>query len=298
MQKTIKKLDDFLVLGNYSQATRKSYVGAVRNFYKWCMLHVNDPDFDKPNAHRMYLIERSKKGLAWQTINGDYSAIKMLYTKVLGREWDMKKTPRPRKEKFLPTVLSQDQIKQLIDHGTMFKHQFFMLLLYSTGLRLSEALDLKLENINPVRLQVHVQRGKGNKGRYIVLPKSIVPILEAYLNYYQPGDYLFNGKYRSGRWSNRAAQECINQAILKGNLPKSISAHTLRHCYATHHLEKGTDLFTLQKQMGHKHLKTTARYVHLCTHHFQQIKHPVNNLCLRLKHTNSETCLDGGENCL
>ena len=295
MHKTIRELENYMVLANYSTATRKSYVSAAKNFFKWCVRHQNDPDFDKSQAHRMYLVARSKKGLAWQTVNGDYSAIRMLYTKVLEREWDMKKTPRPRKEKYLPTILSQEQIKQLIDHGTMFKHQFFMLLVYSTGLRLSEALNLKLENINPERLQVHVQRGKGNKGRYIVLPPSLVPILEAYLEYYHPKDYLFNGKYRGSRWSNRAAQECINMAIEKGNLPRSISAHTLRHCYATHHLEKGTDLFTLQKQMGHKHLKTTARYVHLCTKHFQQIKHPVNELCLRLKHTNSEIYLGSME---
>lgn len=295
MHKTIKELENYMVLANYSTATRKSYVSAAKNFYKWCVQHQNDPDYDKSQAHRMYLVARSKTGLAWQTINGDYSAIRMLYTKVLGRDWDMKKTPRPRKEKFLPIVLSQDQIKQLIDHGTMFKHQFFMLLVYSTGLRLSEALNLKVENINPQRLQVHVQRGKGNKGRYIVLPPCIVPILESYLEYYHPKDYLFNGKYRASRWSNRAAQECINMAIQKGNLPRSVSAHTLRHCYATHHLEKGTDLFTLQKQMGHKHLKTTARYVHLCTRHFQQIKHPVDELCLRLKHTNSEIYLGNME---
>ena len=84
-------------------------------------------------------------------------------------------------------------------------------------------------------------------------------------------------------------------AIQKGNLPRAISAHTLRHSYATHHIEKGTDLFTLQKQLGHKHLKTTARYVHLCTKHFQQIKHPINDLCLHLKHNNSENCLGNME---
>ena len=124
MQKTIRELENFMVLSNYSLATRKSYVSATKNFYKWCLKNVNNPDFDKTQAHRLYLVERSKKGLAWQTVNGDYSAIRMLYTKVLNREWDIKKTPRPRKEKFLPTVLSQGQIKQLIDHGTMFKHQF------------------------------------------------------------------------------------------------------------------------------------------------------------------------------
>ena len=169
-----------------------------------------------------------------------------------------------------------------------------MLLVYATGLRLSEVLNLKPEDINPERLQVRVRKGKGHKDRYVLIPKSIVPILQAYLEYYHPVDYLFNGKYRGSRWSNRAAQECINVALQKGNLPRSISTHTLRHCYATHHLEKGTDLVSLQKQKGHKHLKTTSRYIHLCTKHFQRINHPINDLCLQLKHTNSETCLGNG----
>ena len=163
MHKIIKELDDYLVLSNYSLATRKSYVSAASNFYNWCLKQASDPDFDKANAHRMYLVARSKSGLAWQTINGDYSAIRMLYTKVLARQWDMKKIPRPRKEKYLSTVLSQDQIKHLIEHASMFKHQFFMLLLYSTGLRLSEALNLKPEHINVERLQLHVRFGGSEK---------------------------------------------------------------------------------------------------------------------------------------
>jgi site-specific recombinase XerD len=151
MQKTIKELENYLVLVNYSKATRSAYIRATTSFYKWCIVNKNQPDFDKSQAHRFYLVARSKKGLAWQTVNGGHSAIKMLYTKVLNLEWDVKKTPRPRKGKYLPTVLSQDQIKRLVDHGMMFKHQFFMLPLYVTGLRLSEALNLKLENINPER---------------------------------------------------------------------------------------------------------------------------------------------------
>ena len=284
-----------MVLANYSSATRKSYLSAVNNFYKWCLKQRGNPDFDKSNAHRAYLVMRSKSGVAWQTVNGDYSGIRMLYTKVLGRDWDVEKVPRPRKEKCLPSVLSTEQITKLINGATMFKHQFFMILLYSTGLRLSEALNLKLENINTERLQLHVRKGKGHKDRFIMLPKSFLVLLEAYMDYYHPKVYLFNGKYRASRWSNRAAQECINMAIRKTGLSASVSAHTLRHCYATHHLEKGTDLFNLQKQMGHKHLRTTARYVHLCTKHFQRIQHPVNDLCLNLKNINSEICLGSME---
>lgn len=296
MKNVIEKLDDYLVLRNYSKATRKSYVGAVRKFHKWCSDRAKDPDFDKPNAHHNYLITRTKKGYAWQTINNDYSAIKMLYTKILDRDWDVNKIPRPRKEKTHPLILSKNQLEELINHGSMFKHQFYMLFLYSTGLRLSESLNLKIEDINIERLQIHVKRGKGNKSRYINFSKSILPILNVYLNKYRPTPYLFNGMYQSSHWSESAAQKCIKNAVAKAGLSKLISAHTLRHCYATHHLEKGTDLFTLKKQLGHSNLRTTARYIHLCTRHFQQIKHPVEDLCLRLKHTNLETCLGNGAN--
>ena len=281
-----------MILRNYSRSTRKCYISAVRNFYKWCHSQQNNPGFSKKEAHRAYLIMRYQSGLAWQTVNGDYSAIRMLFTKVLDREWDTKILPRPRKEKTLPLVISQQEISKLINKAAIFKHQVFVILLYATGLRLSEALRLKFEDIDRKRLQLRVRRGKGNKDRYVLFPNTILPVLEKYYNYYRPHLYLFNGKTPGNRWSIRAAQHSIITARQNAEIPRAVSAHTLRHCYATHHLENGTDLVTLQRQLGHKNLRTTARYIHVCNKHFTRIHHPINQLEYCLKDTISERSSD------
>ncbi len=298
MEKLIRRYADFMLQSNYALATRKSYVGAVRNFYKWCLKQSANPDFDKADAHRQYLLYRARRGLSWQSINGDYSAIRLLYTKVLDREWDVDKLPRPRKEKTLPRILSTQEVQALIEAAPNFKHQFYIILLYATGLRLSESLNLQIEDISIDRKQLHVRRGKGLKDRYVLLPDSLLEMMKSYMNYYHPKKYLFNGKYRGSRWSNRAAQEAINVAVKNGQLPSSISAHGLRHSYATHHLENGTDVFTLQKQLGHKHLRTTAQYIHLCNKHYRQINHPIDDLCLKLKHIESDNSSATGERSL
>lgn len=292
MKKILQQLEDYMVLKNYSLATRKAYLNAAKNFYLWCVSQQDSPVFDKQNAHRQYLVHRHKSGLAWQTVNGDYSAIRMLYTKILNRSWDEKKLPRPRKEKSLPLVISQQDISKLIDHAAIFKHQMFFILIYATGLRLSEALHLKFEDIDRKRLQIRVRRGKGHKDRYVIFPESLLSVLEKYFNYYHPHIFLFNGRIRGQHWSLRAAQEAIINARRTAKIHQSVTAHTLRHCYATHHLENGTDIFTLQKQLGHKKLLTTARYIHLCNNNFTRLFHPLDQLVFCLKNTNLEISSD------
>jgi len=296
MKKILQQLEDYMILKNYSQSTLKCYLSAVRNFYLWCEMKKDDSDFSKENAHRQYLVHRYKKGLAWQTVNGDYSAIRMLYTKILNRKWEEKKTPRPRKENALPLVISQQDISKLIDNAAIFKHQMFFILLYATGLRLSEALHLKFEDIDRKRLQIRVRRGKGHKDRYIIFPNSLLPVLEKYFKYYRPHLFIFNGRVRNSQWSIRSAQEAIIQARRRAKIHQSVTAHTLRHCYATHHLENGTDIFTLQKQLGHKNLRTTARYIHLCNKSFTRIFHPLDQLAFCLKNIISDNSSDDLEN--
>jgi len=153
MNRLLLRLDEYMTLKNYAKATRKSYHSAVRNFYNWCKEQQSNPNFDKSDAARQYIVERYSMGKAWQTINGDYSALKMLYTNVLGREWNGKKLPRPRKEKYLPTILSQEEVKRIIESGGIFKHQVLMALLYGTGMRIGDAVGLKLRDINFDRMQ-------------------------------------------------------------------------------------------------------------------------------------------------
>ena len=158
-QKHLSDFDAYLTLKNFSSATRRAYGCALRQFFSYRAEQRMTGGFTQAQA-RAYLLHRHKQGLKWQTINGDYSALYKFYRELLGIDWDVQHIPRPRKERSLPPVLSCREVQQLINCGSTYKHQVFMLLLYSTGLRLSEALALRLADIDGDRLQLRVVKGK------------------------------------------------------------------------------------------------------------------------------------------
>ncbi len=207
------------------------------------------------------------------------------YRFVLKLSWDVEHIPRPRKERTLPAILSQEEVQKVIEHAATFRYQVFMILLYSTGLRLSEALNLRLRDIDGHRLQIHIVKGKGSKDRYIGIPECLLEILRSYYKAYRPEDLLFNGKISGQMWSCRAAQRCIQKARKSAGIQRSVTPHVFRHCYATHHLENGTNLVYLKEQMGHKHLKTTAKYIRLCKTYPQKVQHPLANMDIALQKT-------------
>ncbi len=229
---------------------------------------------------REYILYRYKQGLKWQTINGDYSALYKFCREVMGLPWDVKHIPRPRKERSLPPVLSQGEVKRIIESGGILKHQVFMVLLYSTGLRLSEALNLRLSDIDGERLQIRIVKGKGAKDRYVEIPSCLLILLREYYRAYRPTELLFNGKRVGSPWAQRSAQWAIQNARSAAGVERAVSPHVFRHCYATHHLENGTNLVYLKEQLGHKHLKTTARYIRLCKSYQKQVRHPIAGMAI------------------
>ncbi|MDA7625727.1 tyrosine-type recombinase/integrase [bacterium] len=203
----------------------------------------------------------------------------MFYKHVLDREWNLKKLPRPRKQKSLPKVISPDQISLLIEKAAIFKHKVFITLLYSTGLRLGEALNLRVEDIEASAMRIRVNDGKGNKDRYTLLSLDLLDMLRFYFRAFRPqGGWVFNGKYRGKKWSQKGAQHSIVEARRRANLPEFVTAHVIRHCFATHLLQNGTDLVAIQQLMGHKYLKTTAQYIHLDNQHFTKITNPSDRI--------------------
>ncbi len=273
----VKKLSDWMILRNYSKATISAYSCALRQFLSW-RTDQNLREQATQEEARSYLLYRYEQGLRWQTINGDYSAMRKFFEHVLQKEWDVDHLPRPRKERSLPSILSEQEIVRLINCGRTLKHQVFMTLLYATGLRLSEALNLRIIDIDGERQQIRVVKGKGAKDRYVAFPDCILVILRQYYRSCRPEKYFFNGKYRSTQWAQRSAQYALEQARKDAGIGRTVSPHILRHCYATHHLENGTNLVYLKEQLGHKHLKTTARYVHLCQSYQHRVNHPVVKL--------------------
>ena len=277
-----KAYEDYMLLINCAEATIKTYLSNFRLYKQWC---------DKERVNNIYLqmqvksylVYRVKNGAKWQTMNNIYSAMRKLFREVLMLDWSFRKLPRSKKEVHLPELISQLDVIKLIEGASKnLKHQTMIITLYSTGLRAGELQKLKLTDIDSDRLQIKINKGKGAKDRYVQIPAILINVLRYYYKICRPTIYLFNGKKKGNYISVSAIRWAIKQSKKKMKIHKKVSTHTLRHCYATHHLESGTDLVFLQLNMGHKHLKTTARYIHLCKERYQHIKHPIVNMELSL----------------
>jgi site-specific recombinase XerD len=230
---------------------------------------------------RQYLLGRFEGGKDWQTVNSDYSAIQKWFKNVLFLEWSLKKLPRPKKEKKLPLIFSKEDIIKIIEAAPTFKQQVLLTTIYVTGMRLSEAIELKITDVDGDRMQIRVNKGKGNKDRMILIPHQLLELLRLYYKAYRPEEYLFNGIKTGRPYSQRAVQLTMQEAKKASKINKRGSIHTLRNCYATHHLELGTDLVFLQDQMGHKNLRTTIRYIGLCVERKKYINHPISSMEIR-----------------
>lgn len=282
MDKHLEDYQSYMVLKNYSKQTIASCLRTVRMFFEYLGVNKIRGRSSEEQA-RKYLLMRIDCGYSWSTINCDYSALRKYFTHIINARWNIDKIPRPRKEHILPEILSQQEVIKLIEHAATFKHQVFLTFIYGTGLRLSEAIHITFNDIDGDRLQIRVNRGKGAKDRLVQIPECLLHLLRTYYRRIKPENYLFNGLKKGSRYSPRAAQWSIIRAKELAGIKKKASLHTLRNCYATHHIENGTDLVFLQEQMGHKNLKTTARYVKLCLERYRRIDHPIAHMTINYR---------------
>ena len=281
-EKLLLEYSNWLRMRNYSVQTYKAYMGTIRMFWAFCEQRQNDPSFDKVNAVQTYLSYRlHDQNRDYSTVNGDYSALQWFYKYILNREWNVQKLIRPKKEKRLPRYITPQQFSELLAATTSKKHQLMMLLYYATGLRLSEVRLLKWEHINFEEGLIFVQKGKGAKDRITILPPGLTVQLQAYRHTLYPTQvYVFEGKTIGKAIAAKTVQWGFKQARKKAGLPHWVTAHVLRHSYATTSLKNGTDLLSLKMLLGHKKLSTTSRYMHLNVAHFKQSYNPLSESCL------------------
>jgi Site-specific recombinase XerD len=183
--------------------------------------------------------------------------------RLFGRDEQALKLPVIKKEKKLPEVLSKEECKQLFRAPRTLKHRFLLAFAYSAGLRLNELRHIKISDIDTGRMQVRVRQGKGKKDRYVILSRLIKSRLPHYLQELKPQVYLFEGQTPGDVMGERSIQYVINEALQKTGIQKQVSMHTLRHSYATHLLEDGVDIYTIQHLLGHNQLRTTLIYLHI-----------------------------------
>ncbi len=260
----------------YSAQTLKSYKLSFEEFINYYPKHdINRIDEPMIVAFIRYLVTERKISLSYQNVT--INAIKFYYERVLGGQRKIYRIDRPRKERTLPVVLSESEIALVFKQVINLKHKALLMLIYSSGLRIGEAIRMQINDIDSKRNQVRVAQSKGKKDRYTLLSKKMVLILREYYKMYKPKQWLFEGM-KGEDYSPSSIQSILKQAIDKAGIKKHVTCHTLRHSFATHLLENGTDLRYIQSLLGHENSKTTEVYTHITTRGFDQIKNPMDGI--------------------
>ena len=262
-------------LKNFSIKTIKSYLSWMKNY----TLHYGmSPDKlgDEDIRNYLYYLLKEKKA-SQSSVNQAYSALKFFYEKSLGRTWNEDKIPRSKVPKRLPVVLSKEEVQGVFSNTSSVKHRSALMTIYSGGLRLNEATHLKPTDIDSQRMTIKV-RGKGDKDRYTLLGEKALDILRTYWKLYHPSEWLFPSRIPGQPVSGSTVQKAFKKSLHLAGIKKKASVHTLRHSFATHLLESGTNLFYIQRLMGHTTSKTTAVYLHVTRKDLTSVKSPIDLL--------------------
>ena len=262
-----------LELKKYAANTVKTYVScfeAFLNYYKDVDLMSLD---EKDIRHYLQTLVQGQKSNSY--INQAINSIKFYYEIVMEMPNRFYSIERPRKEYTLPKVISKPEVKAIINNTTNLKHKCIVGLLYSAGLRRGELLQLKPTDLDSNRMLILIRKGKGNKERYTLLSHTLLIELRKYYKEWQPQTYLFEGQ-NGGMYSGTSVKNIISRAAQKAKLHKRVTPHMLRHSFATHLLEDGTDLRYIQSLLGHNSSKTTEIYTHVATNRFAMIKNPLD----------------------
>jgi len=268
---------DKLQVLRYSQNTLTTYISMFEEFINY----YKDVDLLKidENDIRKYLLLLVERGVSYSYQNQSINAIKFYYEIVLGLPNRYYQIERPRKQDKLPLVLSVEEVQSIIRVTDNIKHKAILMTIYSAGLRISELLGLKLSDIMSDRGLILVRNSKGKKDRTTILGKKTLVILRQYYKLYTPKEYLFEGQ-SGGQYSATSVQKILKKSLRKANIRKSATIHTLRHSFATHLLEKGTNLRYIQTLLGHSSPKTTEIYTRVSTVDIEDIINPIDRLDL------------------
>jgi integrase/recombinase XerD len=270
----------FLLMRNYALTTVKTYINSLNQYWSFCTRQArSDPQFNKDNALKLWFIYITEHFGAGTVYNQSFSSLKLFYIHILKRDWAVHGILRPRRVHSLPEVMSQSDVDRLLNHTLNLKHKTLFLTLYATGLRVSELVNLKIEDLNSQTMTLKVRAGKGRKDRLLPLSQPLLDVLRQYAKLYGPVVFLFNGAIAGHPLSVRAVQNAFSKAKQKAGLTHKVSAHTLRHAFATHHLDEGTHLAAIKTMLGHTNIKTTARYVHMTVQSLHQFTNPADQLC-------------------
>ena len=272
------KLKDQMVmdmkLKGMSPKTISCYVGCMKAIAAHFGKSPAELSDDEIREYLYYLVEVRKASRA--VISQSYSALKFLFEHTLQKLWNHARIPRSKQHKRLPWVLSREDVEAILSAAKNLKHRAILMTIYSAGLRVGEATRLKVCDIDSKRMMIRVSEGKGFKDRYTLLGERNLELLRTYWKAYRPSDWLFPRVDGSGPVSISCVQKVFSASLKKAGIKKRASVHTLRHCFATHLLEAGTDLYYIQRLLGHKSAGTTSVYLHVAGKEIGKIKSPID----------------------
>jgi integrase/recombinase XerD len=273
----IEKFKQWLLSKRYSPSTIKTYSEALKSFLIFFREKpIGEITNEDVIVYNNEYILKNKLSSSYQ--NQIVNAIKLFFQTIRDTKMIVDKIHRPKRSKVLPNVLSKEEIKLILNAHSNIKHKMMLSLIYSCGLRRSELINLKPQDIDSKRNIVLLKNAKGKKDRITPLSPIILEMLRNYYNGYKPKTWLFEGQIVGEQYSEQSLQSVLKQALQKAGITKPVTLHWLRHSYATHLLESGTDLRYIQELLGHSSSKTTEIYTHVSTKSIQQIKSPFDDL--------------------
>ncbi len=281
MTRLRQQMLDELERRNYSASTVRAYIRTVEDLASY---FKRRPDQLEPHHIRQYQAHlfRDRK-LAANTVAQRVAALRFFYIRTLGQEWNLDRVPYPKRPRRLPNILSQQEVARLIDAADSAFHRMIVMTLYATGVRRAELKQLRIQDIDSERMVVHVRNGKGGKDRDVMLSEPLLVALRQYLRGLRrkPERWLFpGGSKHTGNYpiSTSTVWNACHYAAQRAGITKPAHPHILRHCFATHLLEAGADLRTIQMLLGHRDLEETARYLHLSARRLSDVASPLDSL--------------------
>lgn len=265
----------YLKYKNYSESTIKTYVSLVEQFLRHVAKPIDEINISDIERHIKHVVVDRKFSLSYQ--NQIVNAIKSFMARSQRFKIDLSQIERPRRSQYLPSVLSKQEVKDLLNHTSNLKHKAILSLIYSAGLRVGEAMSLEPKDIDSKRGLIMIRQGKGHRDRVVGLSSYILDLLRVYYKQYKPQVYLFEGAAGQA-YSQSSVRAILKASAERAGIKRPIRVHTLRHSFATHLLESGTDLRFIQDILGHKDPKTTMIYTHVSNRAIQNVTSPIDSL--------------------
>jgi len=264
---------------NYSSETIRSYLFAVKDFAAYFKNRPDQLGQEHLRQYQLHLLNERK--LTVETIVARIAALRFFFVKVLRRPYREIDLVYPKRPERLPVILSEEEVARLIESASTSYHRVILMTLYGTGLRREELCRLKVTDVDSQRMVIHVRQGKGHKDRDVTLSPRLLEMLRAYWKWRKPNIYLFPSYQRKRREqpiTSKTVYYAVREAARRAGIKKKVSPHLLRHSWATHLLERGTDLKTIQMLLGHFDLEATTIYLHLSQRHLQSVNNPIDAL--------------------